>query len=263
MRVLDCFAGLKGWSAPWAEAGHEVVTLEILSKFEPTICADILEWEYQAAGRFDVILASPPCQGFSVMNIGRNWTGPSDDPPHEPKTDKARHALRMVERTLEIIAWSQPLFWVMENPRAKLRKMPVMAPFECRTVTYCQYGEHRMKPTDLWSDRWPKTLTLAEPCKNGDPCHTKAPRGSRTGTQGMDSAESAKIPYLLARAVMEGVLASGLSGTGPVLAAAAPALGASPSPSTPAKASSGGSATTATTPGTFDLFESLPDQPTN
>jgi hypothetical protein len=35
-------------------------------------------------------------------------------------------------------------------------------------------------------------------CKKGEPCHTAAPRGSRTGTQGMESAyEKSKVPMEL------------------------------------------------------------------
>ena len=51
------------------------------------------------------------------------------------------------------------------------------------TVTYCQYGDNRMKPTDIWTNHpCPK---FKPPCKNGDPCHVSAPRGSQTGTQGL------------------------------------------------------------------------------
>ena len=64
------------------------------------------------------------------------------------------------------------------------------------TVTYCQYGEDRMKPTDIWSNAtW---WNPRKPCKNGMPCHTAAPRGSRTGTQGIeDSRDRARIPLEL------------------------------------------------------------------
>lgn len=196
MRVLDLFAGLKGWSVPFTERGHEVVTVDNDLDFAVDLHYDILEcspFDFGIAP--DVVLASPPCEGFSVMQIGRNWTH-----DHQPKTDKARLSLALVEKTIEIINELEPRFFIIENPRAKLRKLPMMEPFERRTVTYCQYGEHRMKPTDLWGG-FPPSLILKPPCKNGDSCHTRAPRGSRTGSQGMDSALSAKIPDELAKAV--------------------------------------------------------------
>ena len=51
------------------------------------------------------------------------------------------------------------------------------------TVTYCQYGDNRMKPTDIWTNHPnPKFKPM---CKNGQPCHVSAPRGSKTGIQGL------------------------------------------------------------------------------
>lgn len=193
MRVLDLFSGLKGWSQPFADRGHETFCVELNPRFSADH-RDVFDYE-PPVGYFDIVLASPVCTGFSVMHIGKNWTH-----DHQPKTDSARLSLRMVERTRYIIAKARPKFFVIENPRAKLRKLPVVADLQRHTVTYCQYGEKRMKPTDLWGG-FPSSLTLKAPCANGMPCHVAAPRGSMTGTQGMESAESAKIPYPLALSV--------------------------------------------------------------
>lgn len=44
------------------------------------------------------------------------------------------------------------------------------------TVTYCQYGDTRMKPTDIWTNHpFPRFKPI---CKNGDPCHERAPRSA-------------------------------------------------------------------------------------
>ena len=71
--------------------------------------------------------------------------------------------------------------------------MDFMHGLERYTLTYCQYGDTRMKPTDIWTNHPdPKFLP---PCRNGDPCHVPAPRGSRTGTQGLKGAvERSRIP---------------------------------------------------------------------
>lgn len=188
MRIVELFAGLEGWSSA-AGAEDVVVTSDLEPRFESTITADVLEPDLGArilerlGGKPDVVLASPPCEAFSVLTIGRNWTRPNDYPPHAPKTDEARLALRLVERTLELIAELEPAFYVVENPRAKLRKLPVVAHLERRTVTYCSLGERFQKPTDLWGG-FPPSLALPPPCNAGDPCHVAAPRGSRTGIQG-------------------------------------------------------------------------------
>ena len=71
-----------------------------------------------------------------------------------------------------------------------------------KTVTYCQYGDTRMKPTDIWTncDNWIPKPT----CKNGSPCHISAPRGSSTGTQGLKSAiERAIIPEELCEEIVD------------------------------------------------------------
>ena len=70
------------------------------------------------------------------------------------------------------------------------------------TITYCQYGESRMKPTDIWTNNlnWkPRKM-----CKNGMPCHESAPRGSQTGTQGLKGNYLRSIvPYELCKEILE------------------------------------------------------------
>jgi hypothetical protein len=124
------------------------------------------------------------CTAFSVAAIGKNW-----NKDYTPKSEGAVLGVRLVERTLEIIEYykrlNPDLIWYVENPRGMLRKLGLV-PGTRHTVTYCQYGDTRMKPTDIWTNdgSWqPKS-----PCKNGDPCHVAAPRGSRTGTQGLKGA---------------------------------------------------------------------------
>jgi hypothetical protein len=120
-----------------------------------------------------------------------------------------------VAATLRLIEELRPAFWVMENPRDKLRVLPLVQHLERRTVTYCHYGEQRMKPTDLWSSSWPPSLVLEQPCKNGDPCHVRAPRGSTTGTQGMgDYWQKSVVPYQLAAAVTDAAERDLLAGLG-------------------------------------------------
>ena len=70
------------------------------------------------------------------------------------------------------------------------------------TVTYCQYGDERMKPTDIWTNH-PKP-NFKPMCKKGDPCHVKAPRGSKTGTQGRkNSVERSLIPKELCEYIVK------------------------------------------------------------
>lgn len=70
------------------------------------------------------------------------------------------------------------------------------------TVTYCQYGDNRMKPTDIWTNHpAPDFLPM---CHNGDSCHVAAPRGSKTGTQGLKgSRERSVIPQKLCEHIVD------------------------------------------------------------
>lgn len=48
-----------------------------------------------------------------------------------------------------------------------------------------------MKPTDIFTN-YPNP-NFKPPCKNGDNCHVSAPRGSRTGTQGLKGSKERSI----------------------------------------------------------------------
>lgn len=194
MRILDLYAGLGGEQrrAVVEQRGHEYVTLDLDPRFGCTITADIFNMTAEKLGYFDFIWASPPCEGFSVASIGHHWRIVNGK--HIPQTETARIGLRLVAHTIEIIKGIAPKKgWLMENPRGKLRVLPVVAGLPRVTVSYCQYGDSRMKPTDLWGavPGWePRPI-----CKNGDNCHASAPRGSKTGTQGIKgAAERSVVP---------------------------------------------------------------------
>jgi len=199
MKVLDLFSGLNGWNQPFVDHGHKVVRIDNDPQFDADFYLDIndimavVDAVDGAIGFPDVILASPPCNSFSTMTMGRMWT-------HDglPKHPTAMKGLQNVVSTLKIIVMLQPVYWVIENPRARLRSLDVLRGLPMKTITQCQYGHDRMKPTDLWGEL-PGRLHLRPMCKNGDPCHVRAPRGSTGGTQGgLTGVESARIPYELA-----------------------------------------------------------------
>lgn len=202
MRVLDLFAGLGGWTS--AAADDDVVTVDLDPSFAPTIVADIGRMTAADLGdwRPDVILASPPCERFTVMQIGRNWHGPRGN--LSPKRAEAAAAAELVEATLRLIDELAPAFWLVENPRAALRSLALMAEIPRRTVTYCQYGARTMKPTDLWGG-FPPSLRLRPCCRPRATCHVSAPAGSKTGIQDgkTSAAERALVPRELSRDVLE------------------------------------------------------------
>jgi hypothetical protein len=84
---------------------------------------------------------------------------------------------------MQLILTLAPRLWFVENPRGGMRKTQWMDGLPRYTVTYCQYGDTRMKPTDIWTNH--PDPGFRPMCHNGDPCHERAPRGAKTGTQGL------------------------------------------------------------------------------
>jgi hypothetical protein len=193
MKILEMFAGKGGEiRRPMIEArGHTFVTLDIESKFNCTMTADIMDIQVGDLGLFDFVWASVPCETWSVSSMTFHWAGGRF--AYVPKSAKAEYMIGLVQHTIRLLHDTTKFAWLIENPRGVLRKMPFMFAFPRHTVTYCQYGDFRMKPTDLWTcglEQWhPKPM-----CKNGDPCHERAPRGSHVGgTQGMKSYEDKSV----------------------------------------------------------------------
>lgn len=205
MKVLELFAGSRSIGKEAEKKNFQVFSSDIEQFGGIDYVIDILNFDYKKVPFIpDVIWASPPCTGFSVASIGTHWGGGYRK--YEPKTDTARLGIALVKKTLEIIEYykkkNPKLIFYVENPRGVLRKLGLLDHIKCHhTVTYCQYGDDRMKPTDIWTNnsKWsPKKV-----CKNGDKCHVSAPRGSKTGTQGKKGAyERSKLPEELCKEVL-------------------------------------------------------------
>ena len=111
-------------------------------------------------------------------------------------------AIEIIKKTMQIIYQLNPKYFYIENPRAVLRKLDLI-PYPFATVTYCQYGFTNMKPTDIWSNNR-KWQMVAKSCKNGMSCHESAPRGSKSGTQGLKNAkERGAIPPKLIEEILD------------------------------------------------------------
>lgn len=195
MKTIELFAGTKSFSKVMHKHGYTTLTIDVDPIFDCDISIDIRDINLLKEGdQVDILWASPPCTAFSVASIGTHWTGGVR--AYVPRTTQAKLGIELVKHTLRLIEDTKPRWWFIENPRGVLRKMPFMDGMFRHTITYCQYGDDRMKPTDIWTNAWwwhPRRV-----CRNGDTCHVAAPRGAKTGTQGIDGARNrGRIPSAL------------------------------------------------------------------
>ena len=151
-------------------------------------------------GKPDVIWASPDCSSYSLAAISHHRRKEPDG-NLTPLTEYAKFCDEVNTHVIELIKELNPTYYFIENPRGGLCNMRFMQGIPKYLVTYCQYGDTRMKPTHIFTN-YPNPQF--KHCKNGDPCHDAAPRGSRTGTQGINGAKDrSRIPDKLCDYIVE------------------------------------------------------------
>jgi site-specific DNA-cytosine methylase len=207
MNLLELFAGSRSVGNKAEELGMNVFSIDLVPYDKIDLAIDIEELKKEQVPFIpDVVWASPDCTTYSIAAVSKHRLNSV-----EPKSDYAikcdnvnNHWIRLVKEWLEI---NPNMVFFIENPRGMMRKMPFMKEFKRHTVWYCQYGDERAKPTDIWtnSDKWiPRDV-----CRNGnkDCHHQPAPRGSKTGTQGRkDSYNRSKIPADLCSEILKSTL---------------------------------------------------------
>ena len=199
LKVLELFSGTSSVGRAFAARGHEVATVDYDPRFEATSHADIgcmgvADVRALFGGALpDVVWASPDCTTYSVAALGRHRRRDPETGWLMPVTPYAKQCDAVNQHLMRLIDALDPKVWFVENPRASMRRMPWMGGLPRYTVTYCQYGERYMKPTDIWTNH--PDPRFKPPCRNGDPCHERAPRGSKSGLQRIDGkAERGRIP---------------------------------------------------------------------
>ena len=206
MRVLELFAGTRSIGKAFERHGHKVYSIEWNKDFEnidwyedigKVTAQDIID----RFGRPDVIWASPDCTSYSLAAISHHRVKNKETGNLDPITDYAKFCDNVNAHVIDLIHELNPKYFFIENPRGGLCNMTFMQGIPKYLVTYCQYGDTRMKPTHIFTN-YPNPQF--KHCKNGDPCHEKAPRGSRTGTQGIKgSVDRSRIPDKLCEYIVE------------------------------------------------------------
>ena len=141
MRLLELFSGTGSVKKAVGDLFDEVVSIDILQKYSPTECCDILQWDYTKypPDYFQTIWASPPCTEYS-----------------KAKTRGVRNltlADSIVQRTIQIINYFNPDKWFIENPQTGLLKdREFMLGIPYVDVDYCKYGYSYRKRTRIWTN---------------------------------------------------------------------------------------------------------------
>lgn len=205
--MLELFAGTRSIGKEFEKRGHKVFSIEWNKNFpDINLYEDISKVSAQdIVGKFgkpDVIWASPDCTTFSIAGISHHRRKNADTGNLEPISDYAKFCDKVDKHVIDLIKELSPIYYFIENPRGGMRKMEWIQEFPRYTITYCQYGDNRMKPTDIWTNHPnPKFKPM---CHNGDPCHIAAPRGAKTGTQGLKgSIERSIIPSELCKHIVD------------------------------------------------------------
>ena len=208
LTILELFAGTRSISKVFEKRGHKTFSIEwdknfknidIYDDINNITAKDIIK----LCGKVpDIIWASPDCTTYSIAGISHHRKKNNETGNLDAVSDYAKFCDKTNRHVLDLIEELKPKYYFIENPRGGLRKMDFMKGLYRYTITYCQYGDKRMKPTDIWTNH--PNPQFKPVCKNGDNCHEKAPRGSRTGTQGLkDAKERSIIPEQLCEHIVD------------------------------------------------------------
>lgn len=184
---IDLCAGLGGFSQAFKQDPNwEVVTVELNKKQKPTICADVCNLPLKQNIKPEALLMSPPCTKFTLIH-------------HSFPSKGTQKAFEIVGACLEAVWFLQPKYWLMENPRGRLRWF-IGIPKQ--TIRYSDYEAklNTSKPTDLWGNiPLPMVKAIRRPYIGSN-----LKGWGHTSLGGRDSAERSKIPLGVSQAVKEG-----------------------------------------------------------
>ena len=213
MNVLELHAGSRSIGQVAEKLGMTVFSVDWTNYHGIDLVIDIEHITMQDIPFVpDIIWSSPDCTTYSIAACGHHR---NED--YTPKTEYAKKCDKVNQHFIKLIKYYQSvnpgLKFFIENPRGVMRKMRFMEEFERATVWYCRYGDKRAKPTDIFTNHlyslfnqngW---IPRAE-CWNGRKnCHEEAPRGARTGTQGIKTKyEKSFIPPLLCQEILKSTL---------------------------------------------------------
>lgn len=222
IKLIELFAGSRSIGKVAESKGIEVFSVDWKAFKDIDLVADISKLKPSDFPFVpNAVWASPDCKTYSIAACSTHRKQVPGTRHKEPVSDYAKQCdetnkhfiYNLIDYWLSI---NPELIFFIENPRGNLRHMDFMQGIKRHTVWYCQYGDDRAKPTDIFtnSNTWiPKPL-----CRNykydkdgniiNRHCHHEsARRGARTGTQGKKgNYERSIIPEQLCQSIIESLL---------------------------------------------------------
>jgi len=202
MKVVELFAGTCSFSKVAKERGHDTWTTDYSEKFNCDLTGDILDYEvqkkvFEQVKKAKFVWMSPVCTTWSLASGNTYW-----DEFRQPRREESGTAIRMMMfcRFIADYCVKHNKYFLIENPNG--RAVWIMDNQYLKRAWYCQYGDTRAKPTNLWTNL-PMSFRT---CKNNNPdCnHIRAVRGSKTGTQGLKgNMERSIVPEQLCKEIMD------------------------------------------------------------
>ena len=107
--ILSLFDYTGNWSKPYKDNGYKVIQIDIKHG------DNILTWDYKRIKNVYGILAAVPCTDYAVS--GARWFKDKDQ---DGRTGQSQ---LLVKKTMEIINWFNPVFWVIENPVSRIGRL--------------------------------------------------------------------------------------------------------------------------------------------
>lgn len=153
MKILELFKGTGSVGKCFPDA--EVYSVDILKKYNPTYCGDIMDFDYKQfeVGYFDIIWASPECKIFSQLqrtHIGKDRKWKSKDDLDIERQKNWKYVLKV----LDIIDYLKPKYWFIENPfNSAMKDIPQMKHLKSYRLDYCRFGYPYNKPTRIWTNK--------------------------------------------------------------------------------------------------------------
>jgi N12 class adenine-specific DNA methylase len=163
--VISLFDWTGQWSAPWVEAGYNVIHLDLQDGVDINDLS--VEWfseNYPELTDVWAILAAPPCTDFA--SSGARWMKEKDE------DGRTAASIELVTQTLATIEYFRPAIWALENPVGRIANMTGLPPARL-TFDPNHFGDPYTKKTLLWGRFDAHLPALPVEATDGSKMHSK------------------------------------------------------------------------------------------